>query len=131
MYVIYHRARAGRYGMEGCDDRSTGAGKQIRAYRYRCGNGKGIRPEAHLQSLAGQLYGIYINIYQVTHGILTLGSGTVKEKSFAAGCSRDVTWRGADQLGWELDKLLTMILEAMAATEDEVREKMAEWEKEQ
>ena len=57
-----------------------------------------------------------------------MGSGTVKEKSFAAGCSRDVTWRGADQLGWELDKLLTMILEAMAATEDEVREKMAEWE---
>ena len=51
-----------------------------------------------------------------------------KSKGFAAGCSREVIERGADQLGWELDKLLTMTLEAMAATEDEVREKMAEWE---
>ena len=51
-----------------------------------------------------------------------------KSKGFAAGCSRDVIERGADQLGWELDKLRTMTLEAMAATEDEVREKMAEWE---
>ena len=43
-----------------------------------------------------------------------------KDKKFAAGCSRDVIRRGADQLGWELDKLLTMTLEAMKATEDEI-----------
>jgi predicted hydrolase (HD superfamily) len=44
-----------------------------------------------------------------------------KSKGFAAGCSREVIERGADQLGWELDKLLTMTLEAMKATEDEVQ----------
>jgi predicted hydrolase (HD superfamily) len=43
-----------------------------------------------------------------------------KSKGFAAGCSREVIERGAEQLGWELDKLLTMTLEAMKATEDEI-----------
>jgi len=47
-----------------------------------------------------------------------------KSKGFAAGCSREVIERGADQLGWELDKLLTMTLEAMKATEDEINEKV-------
>ena len=41
-----------------------------------------------------------------------------KSKGFAAGCSREVIQRGADQLGWELEKLLTMTMEAMKATED-------------
>ena len=41
-----------------------------------------------------------------------------KSKGFAAGCSREVIERGANQLGWELDKLLEMTLEAMRATED-------------
>ena len=27
-----------------------------------------------------------------------------KSKGFAAGCSREVIERGAEQLGWELDK---------------------------
>ena len=43
-----------------------------------------------------------------------------KSKGFAAGCSREVIQRGADQLGWELDKLLEMTLEAMAASEDTI-----------
>jgi predicted hydrolase (HD superfamily) len=43
-----------------------------------------------------------------------------KSKGFAAGCSREVIERGAEQLGWELDKLLTMTLEAMRATEDDI-----------
>ena len=30
-----------------------------------------------------------------------------KDKKFAAGCSRDVIARGAEQLGWELDTLLS------------------------
>ena len=41
-----------------------------------------------------------------------------KSKGFAAGCSREVIERGAEQLGWELDKLLEMTLQARAATED-------------
>ena len=48
-----------------------------------------------------------------------------KSKGFAAGCSREVIERGADQLGWELEKLLTMTLQAMAATENEVAAELA------
>lgn len=44
-----------------------------------------------------------------------------KSKGFAAGCSREVIERGANQLGWELDKLLEMTLEAMRATEDDLK----------
>ena len=44
-----------------------------------------------------------------------------KSKGFAAGCSRDVIERGANQLEWELDKLLSMTLQAMADTEDELQ----------
>ena len=43
-----------------------------------------------------------------------------KNKNFAAGCSRDVIERGAKQLGWELDKLLSTTLQCMASIEDEI-----------
>lgn len=43
-----------------------------------------------------------------------------KDKKFAAGCSRDTITQGAELLGWELDKLLSMTLEAMRDTEDQV-----------
>lgn len=36
-----------------------------------------------------------------------------KDKKFAAGCSRDVIQRGADQLGWTIDELLERTLKAM------------------
>ena len=38
-----------------------------------------------------------------------------KDKSFAAGCNRDVIRQGADMLGWELEKLLAETLDAMKA----------------
>ena len=47
-----------------------------------------------------------------------------KSKGFAAGCSREVIERGAEQLGWELQKLLTMTLQAMADCEDEIKSEM-------
>lgn len=40
-----------------------------------------------------------------------------KDKRFAAGCSRDIIRTGAEQLGWELDRLMQMTLDAMKATE--------------
>lgn len=43
-----------------------------------------------------------------------------KSKGFAAGCSREVIERGAQQLGWELEKLLTMTLQAMVTSEDTI-----------
>ena len=47
-----------------------------------------------------------------------------KSKGFAAGCSREVIERGAEQLGWDLETLLTMTLQAMAATEDTIQAEM-------
>ena len=47
-----------------------------------------------------------------------------KSKGFAAGCSREVIERGAEQLGWESQKLLTMTLQAMADCEDEIKAEM-------
>lgn len=47
-----------------------------------------------------------------------------KDKRFAAGCSRDIIRTGAEQLGWELDKLMELTLEAMKATEAEVEAEM-------
>lgn len=47
-----------------------------------------------------------------------------KTKAFAAGCSREVIERGAQQLGWELEKLLSMTLQAMADSEDTIKEEM-------
>ena len=47
-----------------------------------------------------------------------------KSKGFAAGCSRKVIQRGADQLNWDLEKLLSMTLEAMAASEDTINAEM-------
>ena len=52
-----------------------------------------------------------------------------KDKKFAAGCSRDVITRGAEQLGWELDTLLEKTILAMRSCEDLVNEQMASLQK--
>ena len=49
-----------------------------------------------------------------------------KAKGFAAGCSREVIARGAEQLGWELPKLLELTLQAMVASEDTIMREMQE-----
>lgn len=49
-----------------------------------------------------------------------------KSKGFAAGCSREVIERGAVQLGWDLEKLLTLTLQAMAECEDEIVDQVNE-----
>ena len=48
-----------------------------------------------------------------------------KDKKFAAGCSRDVIARGAELLGWELDKLLELTLRAMQEEEDAIEADLA------
>lgn len=48
-----------------------------------------------------------------------------KDKRFAAGCSRDVIMTGAQKLGWELDELLALGIEAMRACENRINEEMA------
>lgn len=49
-----------------------------------------------------------------------------KDKKFAAGCSRDVIARGAELLGWELDRLLGDTLEAMRAEEQAIEQAVAD-----
>ena len=48
-----------------------------------------------------------------------------KDKSFAAGCSRDVIREGAEMLGWELDELLGKTLEAMKSCEAGLAQQLA------
>ncbi|MCI8422448.1 MAG: hydrolase [Lawsonibacter sp.] len=48
-----------------------------------------------------------------------------KDKKFAAGCSRDVIARGAELLGWELDRLLDQTLKAMQAEEEAIEAAVA------
>ena len=49
-----------------------------------------------------------------------------KDRTFAAGCSREVIARGADLLGWPLDALLEKTLEAMRACEAEIDQSVAQ-----
>lgn len=48
-----------------------------------------------------------------------------KDKKFAAGCSRDVIRRGAEQLGWELETLMEKTILAMRSCEASVNEELA------
>ena len=43
-----------------------------------------------------------------------------KDKKFAAGCSRDVIRQGAEMLGWELEKLMDLTIQAMRSCEESV-----------
>ena len=47
-----------------------------------------------------------------------------KDKRFAAGCSREIISQGAEQLGWELSKLMEMTILAMRSCEDPVNAEM-------
>lgn len=48
-----------------------------------------------------------------------------KDKKFAAGCSRDIIKKGAEQLGWDLERLLEQTILAMRSCEDSVGSEMA------
>ena len=47
-----------------------------------------------------------------------------KDKSFAAGCSRETMAKGAEMLGWTVDELMEKTILAMRACEETVRERM-------
>ncbi|MDD5935207.1 MAG: hydrolase [Clostridiales bacterium] len=47
-----------------------------------------------------------------------------KDKSFAAGCSRDVIKQGAEMLGWELNELFEKTLNAMKSCEENIQKEM-------
>ncbi len=47
-----------------------------------------------------------------------------KDKKFAAGCSRDVIEKGAEMLGWDLDKLIEETIIAMRVDEENINKFM-------
>lgn len=47
-----------------------------------------------------------------------------KDKRFAAGCSRDVITKGAQELGWELSELFEKTILAMRSCEKQIQEEM-------
>lgn len=49
-----------------------------------------------------------------------------KDKRFAAGCSRDVIKKGAENLGWDLNDLFEKTILAMRSCEDGVRKECLE-----
>ena len=51
-----------------------------------------------------------------------------KNLKFAAGCSREVIDRGAQQLGWELAELQQKTLDAMKQAEDDIKKELEEYE---
>ncbi len=49
-----------------------------------------------------------------------------KDKKFAAGCSRDIILKGAEDLGWSLDELFEKTILAMREDEDKINNYMEE-----
>ena len=49
-----------------------------------------------------------------------------KDKKFAAGCSREIIRTGAERLGWELDRLFQLTIEAMRSCEAQVQAELDE-----
>lgn len=47
-----------------------------------------------------------------------------KDKRFAAGCSRDVIAKGAEELSWELNQLFEKTILAMRSCEKQIQEEM-------
>jgi predicted hydrolase (HD superfamily) len=48
-----------------------------------------------------------------------------KSPNFAAGCSRETISKGAEMMGWDLDRLITETILAMRSCEDDVNDAMA------
>ena len=48
----------------------------------------------------------------------------IKDKKFAAGCSRETIKQGAEMLGWELDELLEKTIIAMREDEEKINKMM-------
>jgi len=102
--------------------------------RAVCSHGWGTRPdlprpEHHMEKVlfaADELTGLIYaaSLMRPSKSTKDMGLKSLKkkykDKSFAAGCSREIIASGADMLGWPLDTLLEKTLKAMQAGEDEI-----------
>lgn len=50
-----------------------------------------------------------------------------KDRKFAAGCSRDVIQKGAEMLGWELERLMQDTISAMQSCDAAVKQELQAW----
>ena len=85
-----------------------------------------IRPEHEMEKVlyaTDELTGLIgaAAIMRPSHSVSDLEVKSLKkkfkDKKFAAGCSREVIEKGAELLGWELDKLLDLTIQAMRASD--------------
>ena len=94
----------------------------------------GYADEADFWALAGLLHDLDFEMYPGEHcvkvSVTDLELKSVKKKyknpNFAAGCSRETIERGADMLGWELDRLISETILAMRSCETETQKQMAD-----
>ena len=85
-----------------------------------------IRPEHEMEKVlyaTDELTGLIgaAAIMRPSHSVSDLEVKSLKkkfkDKKFAAGCSREVIENGAKLLGWELDKLFDLTIQAMRASD--------------
>ena len=107
--------------------------------RAICSHGYGIRvdikPEHEMEKVlyaVDELSGLIwaTALMRPSKSVSDMEVSSIKKKfktvAFAAGCSRDIIRSGAEMLGWELDKLFSMTLEAMRASENAITEQLSE-----
>ena len=92
-----------------------------------------IKPEHEMEKIlyaTDELTGLIgaVAIMRPSKSVQDLELKSVKKKykteKFAAGCSREVISKGANMLGWELDKLIEETILAMRENEKEINEFM-------
>ena len=103
-----------------------------------CSHGYGIccdiKPEAEMEKVliaADELTGLIWSaaLMRPSKSVCDMEVSSLKkkfkDKKFAAGCSRDVIRTGAENLGWELDKLFEMTILAMRGCEKDIADFMS------
>jgi predicted hydrolase (HD superfamily) len=111
--------------------RENGAGEDL--IRATASHGWGhrvdIRPEHEMEKVlyaVDELTGLIgaVALMRPSKSVMDLELKSVKKKfktpNFAAGCSREVISRGAELLGWDLDRLIGETILAMRSCEEPV-----------
>ena len=92
-----------------------------------------VAPEHEMEKVlfaADELTGLIgaCALMRPSKSVMDLELKSVKKKfkslNFAAGCSREVIQKGAELLGWELDRLITDTISAMRSCEASVEAAM-------
>ena len=120
--------------------REGGVGEDI--IRAVCSHGYGltvdVKPEHEMEKVlyaVDELTGLIwaAALIRPSKSVQDMELKSVKKKyksaGFAAGCSREVIERGAEMIGWELDKLIQDTIYAMRSCESEIQAYMEAYEK--